>query len=358
MLAALLRGSVGTVCECLGASPSADGFRSFLAHHQLLGYCAFLLDRHPQRCDLPPSLLADLDTHSRKLAWKNERVLATLPEICGAFERGGVPFILLKGLYFALRLYGGVERRTFWDMDLLVHPEHLQSARQLLADQGYRQVSPVFFNERVSRYLTHAYDFRKEQAPDIDLHWKLASHPGLRLDYDAVWESRQALAWAGTSLFTLSDDYALTFLLIGIVKDLERGALRLRSMVDLYKLLQVMDPEMDWPLFFAHRKDEGVERLCLEVMRAFFSLLQIHPAELPRLQETVRARTGDLPEQREVMAMLEPQRFAFHNKRWASRLYATSRLGYAWWWALSLPARLVVYRPARKSQNRKRRATG
>jgi len=354
-LATSLRGSFEEMCRLFGTSPAAvDSARAFAAHHQLLGYCGYLLQDHAQREEIPSAFLGEVATHAKKLGRKNQQLQSTLPTIAAAFEQADVPFLLLKGPHIALRFYGGLERRTFWDMDLLVRPADLSLAHQLLSAQGYRKASRRFINERASRFFTHAYDYHKPHTLDIDLHWKLANHPGLRLNYASIWQSKQDLMLGGTSFSTLSDAYALTFLLIGIVKDFGRGSLRLRSMVDLYRILAALDRKTDWPRFFEDRKEEGSQELCFGALTVFFSLFQVRAEEFPRLFENIGVQLEPQPGLEEVLFLLQPGRFAMRNKRWASRYCATSRLGYAGWWALSLPARLVVHQKVRRRKPKTR----
>lgn len=349
LLAALVRGSVDEVYPCLAASSVAtDDFRAFLAYHQLLGFVGYVLCDHPLLEKMPEALREDLVTHARKLGWKNETARKTLPLVNTAFQETNTPFILLKGVHIALRYYGGLERRTFWDMDILVHPANLVKAQQQLFSCGYELASRVFVTDRLSRFFTHALDMRKPGGLDIDLHWKLANHPGLRLDYKAIWESSRTLTLEGHSFSVLSDEYVLAFLLISIVKDIERGSLRLRSMVDLYKILEMMDADTDWPRFFKDRGLEGVEVISMGALSVFFALFQVRPDEFPRLQQEVNTRSNTISDLEEALMLLQPRHFALQNKQWASGLYSVSRMGYLWWWGISLPARLIVHQPPRK----------
>lgn len=354
VLAALVRGSVEAVKEYL-ASPAAhvDGFRAFMRHHQLLGYTDAVLRDHPLREALPASFVDDLEVHAQKLARKNQRVRETLPRVAEALAQADVPFLLLKGLHHALKYYGGMDRRTFWDMDVLVRPGDLFRAQQQLEALGYARTSPLFINARVSQYFTHAYDFRKPHALDIDLHWKLVNHPGLQLNYTAIWQTKQPLALDATTFDTLSDSYALTFLLVGIVKDIERGALRLRSLVDLYHMLQALDEDMAWPSFFEEREAEGIRPLCLAALALFWSVFEVPRGTFPRVKAALEQGHAVFPAREDALALLRPGRYALKNKRWAADLYATSRAGYAWWWAYSLPARWVVHKPTRKKKKKK-----
>lgn len=58
-------------------------------------------------------------------------------EILTAIASAGLPAVLVKGLDFAEVAYGGIQNRTFSDIDLLVRPEAMDALGALLAGLGY-----------------------------------------------------------------------------------------------------------------------------------------------------------------------------------------------------------------------------
>jgi hypothetical protein len=58
-------------------------------------------------------------------------------EILAAIAAAGLPAVLVKGLDFAEVAYGGIQNRTFSDIDLLVRPEAMDSLGVLLTGLGY-----------------------------------------------------------------------------------------------------------------------------------------------------------------------------------------------------------------------------
>lgn len=100
-------------------------------------------------------------------------------ELTGALSRQGVETILLKGASFATWLYGDGAIRPYGDCDLLIAPDKLGVAQQVLRDLGFRDYSAPLRHPRLD---SHAW----RRDPDwVDLHSTLI---GMRADPRQVWE--------------------------------------------------------------------------------------------------------------------------------------------------------------------------
>ncbi len=85
----------------------------------------------------PEALTARLrgiyERHARRAAQR----IAKLAEIGRAFERAGIPVIVLKGAALGPALYGDPALRTMGDVDLLVRREQQDAAGRVLLARGY-----------------------------------------------------------------------------------------------------------------------------------------------------------------------------------------------------------------------------
>lgn len=350
LLLAVLKGDAERIRRSLNvAGFPAARFEAWLGRHQLKGYVYKLLADSPARDAVPADLLAGLADAYRRQSRYSRVLLAALRELGDAFARAGLGVIVLKGLALADRFFGGMDRRTVWDIDLLVRPADLAGARDVLGRLGYVLTSHVFLSERLSIRFTHALDFARGGV-NVDLHWLLANHPSFRLDYDRIWRRRRPHRLEGRSFDVLAAEDELVFDLIAIARDLERGAVRLRSFVDAYRILQEIHAGVDWQDFVRERERENLARLCLNILALFLSLFDCRD-EFPALAAVVerdpRVRPADPVR---LGRLLHPARFGLPNKLWAAKLYETSRLGFLGWWSVSLPFRLAVYRPGRWSR--------
>ena len=319
-----------------------NGFARFVAHHRLPLFVFSQLERSPVRTVLTGPWLNQLKAVSLRQWAVQERLLHELNELSSLFE-GRYEFILLKGPYHALRFLGGLDRREFADLDLLIRKEDLRAVERLLITRGYSRKSGVLLNLALTARFTHALDFAKHDAA-IDLHWQLSANAAHVLDYDSIWRQRQPFELRNRKFFVLSDEYELVFSLISIFKDLERGTARLKAFVDLYFILLALGPRVDWPQFLENRKRERILQITLNVLASCLELFNC-TEEFPGAAQAV-AQNGRFRKlsSEQLLDLLDAPPGALPNRLWAVRLYDCSRTHVFLWWLVSLPFRLSVHR--------------
>lgn len=321
-------------------------FERFIVKNQLRGYLYTKLAHSPVRESFPPGLISNLESSYRRQERNNEKLFRALRHLAGVFSEAQSEFILLKGPYLAERFYGGIARRAFWDIDLLVRKHQLAHSQELLLSEGYARTSRILLRESWSRYFTHAFDFAKEGIR-LDLHWSLSNHVSYNFNYDEIWKRKQLFCFEEICFFVLSDEHEIVFNLIAAARDLERGGMRLRSFVDLYLMLKVMT-EVDWDQFIANRKAEATSQVCLSMLSLFLNVLDCHE-EFSGLVSLINREGNFLSVNNRALAekLLAPSGFSLRNRLWTIRLYETSSLRVFLWWLISMPFRLLVYRPTR-----------
>jgi hypothetical protein len=255
----------------------------------------------------------------------------------------GHEFILLKGPYLAIRFFGGIDRREFWDLDILVRRERVVPIEVLLRSIGYTRKSTILINPALTTRFTHAFDFVKSDVA-LDLHWLLSANAAHYLDYEAIWRQRQDFVLAKRNFAVLSDEYEIVFSLISIFKDLGRGAARLKSFVDLYVILNQLSRRIDWEAFVAHRRSEKILRITVNMLTIFLELLNCRhefpevAAALVRERQHIKVVPAG-----HYQVLIDGSPGALKNKAWAARIYECSRLHVFVWWLVSLPFRLAVH---------------
>jgi hypothetical protein len=351
LLAALVRQDWQTARRHASAAAFDFGaFEDFIFRNQLGGWLYSVLVRSPAAESFARYSISRLESAYLRQRTRNAVLVNELKRLLELFSAAGEQFILLKGVYLAERFYGAIDRRALWDIDILVRKERLRQVQKLLRDDGYIRKSRPFLREDLSSYFTHAFDFDKNGI-SLDLHWSLSTHASYRLDYDALWGRRQPFRIEGCDFQVLADDYEIVFNVLSTLRDLERSALRLRSLVDLYMILEGTGGPPDWQIFFAERKRENLWKISVGVLWFFLSVLHCR-AEFPLLAHAVeheRATVG-FNCQEPGPRLLEPSRWGLRQKAWASRLYHTSFAGFFLWWMISLPFRLSVYKPGKVSR--------
>jgi hypothetical protein len=276
--------------------------------------------------------------------WARQEILVReLGRISALLSASRHDFIALKGPCLATRFYGAIDRREFWDLDILVKREHIGAVELLLRGAGYVRKSRVLFSTAVTSRFTHAFDFTKGNV-SVDLHWLLSANATHYLDYEAIWRQRQKFILRGQNFFVLSDEHEIAFNLISIFKDLERGAVRLKSFVDLYFILRAVGPGLDWNAFMQHRRQEKILRISVNVLDFFFELFNCRHRfpDIAAAFAHERRHVKILPSGYH-RALIAGAPGALKNKAWAAGIYECSRLHVFVWWLLSLPFRLAVH---------------
>jgi hypothetical protein len=349
LLALLLKADDAAAVDCLKqGAVQAQHFTHFIDHHQL-HFCLFArLEREPPlRQFLPPSWAEWLGTFVQRRRARQDALVSELLRLASVLTEAGVEFILLKGPYLAERFFGGVEHRMFADLDIFVRRQHLAAVERVLRRNGYKRRSTILLHRALTTRFTHAFDFMKSTVP-LDLHWLLSCQAAHYLDYDAIWKHKQLFVLRRQDFFVLSDEYEIVFHLISIFKDIERGAARLKSFVDLYFMLRAMDQHLDWESFLANRQREKIRRISLTVLALFLDLFNCRE-QFPAVAAVVAPGQGGItavPTQLQ-QTLMQASPGALQNKVWAAGIYECSRFRVFLWWLVSLPFRLAVYHPGK-----------
>lgn len=328
----------------LCGTPSFDEsrFLALLQRHQLSGFVHASLDGRPARNLLSQHArerLAGAFVHQWAI---NERLACELRRLTTLLAAEGCPFLLLKGLHLALAYYGSSDRRGFSDLDILVQPGDVERAIALLERDGYRRRSRALFGRPVAARFTHACELSRQDST-VDLHWAFVRHPAYRIDYEAVWSTSREFDALGAPVRVLGDEYALTFQCLAMLKDLELGTLRLKSLVDLYFLTFACEARIAWDPFLARCERERTLRSVTAALSLMSTLLGTRDL-FPRLDRCLASIAPiALPEG--IATRLAACRRSTTDRLWASRIQDPSRLRAAAWWAVSLPFRIAAHRP-------------
>jgi predicted glycosyltransferase len=289
-------------------------------HHLLPPLCTTIPD-DDLRTVLAPDVHTALRARRATARTSPAEDLATIAEAQAALAAEGVECMLLKGLYFAHRLYGDVARRHQHDIDLVVRRADARRAARRLRALGY-----------VERWRDlHSTNWARGSAR-LDLHVCFRNTPAYRLDERRIWADRVPYAVDGLTFTTPSDEDTLVLLALSLFQDVGLGAAKLKQLLDVYLLTMRIDATFAWDEFLARRQAERTLRvvvnaldLVVRVFAADTALLRLAAALVPHrrlLATTDRARVLDL-----VFA----ERSAVANKAWFFAVYPGS-LAYYWLW--------------------------
>ncbi len=170
-----------------------------------------------------------------------------LQHILHAFNQAHIPIILFKGPVLAHTVYSEVHLRTYHDFDILIKPQDLTRAHDLLVSMGYANYEEFLADAIDSKRASYNYVLKHPGSwleVLIELH--TAPHPG----QGGVMFEPEAI-WAGAQHITILDEPVLT---MGVIDHLLylcwhyrfHGFTRLNWLFDIVQLLRASEAEIDW----------------------------------------------------------------------------------------------------------------
>lgn len=347
LLVSWLRGETDDLAKEFASDSQTTGkFLKFVSQQGLGFQFAVALEDSPLRSHIDQATLAERERSREIRRERQAKLITQLKEIDDLLRSRNLDYRLLKGPFLAERFYGGSDNRQFGDLDILIHSERLPEADELLASCGFQRRTSAPLSDRLATRFAHGFDYQRGPYR-IDLHWAPATHPSYRIHQARLWESAPPLVIADRNIPVLSDESALLFLAVSFFEDIERGAGKLKSAIDIERMASVMEGQTNWQALLQRAEAEGFGRIFPAILRLTSDLassrerMPMLAAELDKIPTRAPATWKDRS------ALLEAPRGSLRNKLWAWRLYDYPRPLAIAWWALSLPARRAIYAPVR-----------
>jgi hypothetical protein len=237
---------------------------------------------------------------------QNTALSEELLRVLAAFRDVGVEALPVKGVVLAETLYGHLGLRPTADVDVLVRPQQLPTARRVLRTLGFEHNSKPTFGELHHPFHDPRY-FRDSPGGEVclELHWALwASHfvrrrlsatsaPSQRLpwlhyasrfftlDADVLWKRAVTGQLQGIPLRILSPEDTLLYLAI----HRSDSPLRLRFVCDIAELLRRQGHTLDWDYVIHQARVAGARTVLFYGLALAQELLGAPsiPGVLPRL---------------------------------------------------------------------------
>ena len=339
VLAALLAGRDGVLArEFRAGSLPISAIAMLVDRHRLGCYLASRLEGSPLQAVLPAALWDGIQGRRQLQVQRTAAILEELRWLLPRFGEAGIEVMLLKGPELATRFHSGLHQRGYGDLDLLVRGRDRRATLQLLGSLGYTLRSRVLLSRTLMATVNHGFDFER-QGVRLDLHWCLSRQPGYRIDEDGFWARRVPWRHAGVEITVPHPADELHLLLISAFADLQRGALRLQSLVDLQAVITALHP-FDQSAFLAERRQEQTAEVCRSMLDLMQGLLDNGNG-----CSGTEGFLAPLPERQPMLALLQSP-FQLSTKLWCARRLPVSLPHYGLWWLASLPLRTAASHPA------------
>jgi hypothetical protein len=325
-----------------------DAFLSFAKAHNVAGYVHAVLAEEGHLALLPSRLQSGLaDAGSRQIE-KCDRLIGEIQRLKRRLERAGLDVTFLKGPFLSKRFYGNPRHRHYGDIDLLVRGrKDLIATDRVLRTSGYDRLSIPLLGYGAAMRFAYHFSYRSERGK-VDLHWALRSHFSWDIDYGRLWSERETERLADREFPVLSPEHDMLLLVVSILGDYQKARLRMKFLVDLYKVLQFMGDDTDWAAFCGRRQREGVLRITGAVLGLALELLDARE-EFPNLTRAL-ALTGDRGRPNALGDPLECIEFSdrasdkIRNHLRSYRLHETGLVRAVGWRILAEPFHRTVLR--------------
>ena len=311
-----------------------DAIIETLGRHTLIRLVLIALPEVVVRAELAPPL-ADKLEQWRARSWLSvEDFVRAFEQARDALTAEGVPLLLLKGFYFGVRLYGGIDRRPQHDVDVLVQDRDFRRACRALKRAGFVGCA----------YDLHSRTFRLGEVK-LDLHRCFRRAPAFRVDERGAWDSAIDVRLGSLTVRTLSDEWTLVFLLLSAFEDIGQGTVKLKQLIDLFLWLRAVDAETHWDDFFARREREGLLATSVNVLALVIALFEAG-ADCPRLAAALTSRERLVADARRdtVLALVFAPPKDARNLAWFASVYPGSlALLLARFWYGGFPDNLASF---------------
>ena len=150
-----------------------------------------------------------------------------------------IPSLSVKGVTLAQLAYGGLSFKHSWDIDLLVTPEAVPLAIEVLAQAGYRASPPLQpqTDARYHHWLKYAREYifvHEKNSVYVELHWRLTDNARLLPGISARSQKQIVTIADHAELATLNDDDLFFYLCVhGAI----HGWARLKWIADVAALI-------------------------------------------------------------------------------------------------------------------------
>jgi hypothetical protein len=194
----------------------------------------------------PPFFSQQLKTYHRQSMLRNLQIRAVFNTIGIELAKNNIQFVALKGIYLQHVLYKNPGLRPMVDIDILISPNKLLLAREILIKMGGTEI----FNDQ-SEYIN---SLRHQSFPIILKGISIEIHRNIVDSFDNLVSIDQQLIFKESIPYTigdvkcmvLSNELLLVHLCHHVFSTLQGGTVRLISYFDIHFLVEKSGKVLEW----------------------------------------------------------------------------------------------------------------
>ena len=244
--------------ESVGTDFDWDWFAKLAGEHRLSPLVYWRLTE--SGISVPESTMADLESHTEWVTFRNLNMVGTLHEAFELFEENGIRALPYKGPALAATVHQDLAFRASADLDVLLPKDQMIEARNLLLDHGFRPKREMSEQElqtslRSSRHISVIDD----DDIRIELHWRVTGGRfPFPVDFDELWAHRENVEVSGQTLPMLAPEDLVTLL---AVHGNRHCWTQLAWLCDFAGVVETY--EFDWGQVLREARVRGAERIVL-----------------------------------------------------------------------------------------------
>lgn len=234
------------------------------------------LDSLSNKDHIPPQIRESLKQNYFRTLSRSMLLYAHFKEIASRFEKEGLAFIPLKGVFLSDTLYKDIALRQFSDMDLLVHPEDGPKALLVLNDIGFR--AAVDLQSELIKSFVEVIHYMPMIRKDVsvEIHIKLHTRKAeYFVDPEKIWAKSVPEMFQGQKINRMHPYDMLIHLCVHLDKHFLYSTLQFTCYNDVVNWTEHIQSELNWNDFIDRCKEFKAEEAVfrhLIIAREYYDL--------------------------------------------------------------------------------------
>jgi len=233
------------------------------ANYQRLG-C--MISHHLRSEDLsafvPQLLLQKLHNIYYSSLVRNMLLQNDLSQLLSSFYQEGIPNIVLKGAAMLGNVYQDISLRPMSDLDILVHPDHLDQAVDIALRHGYSHIHTPHAQEIAREKLRHlATMINHEKRIILEIHQHIEDvDSAYHFDLHKFWNRAQHVNISGADTLILAPEDLLIHLSLNFIRDRHYDSRNaIGQLCDISEVITYFSESLNWNLLETTAKELGIE---------------------------------------------------------------------------------------------------